>query len=516
MINTPLKTQPNKPKPQPKKLPDAPINTTLQGVLLNNKIRPAAVLGGVDFNETCDALFISSPSVSKSDLPYLPQGSHRSEKKAIKNDPVTGFDVKKALVPLAIGTAAAFVGVAALSAILLKSSKTILKTNYFEQLPDLALNMNIREEPHFVTYRALRDPSFKNIVGAAALFVFSGLTLTAKNFTDGVKDVWVKKREADIERDLEENLIATETKSFSGKLGVINELLKENVKYFKCVLNNENCPPKTDIAFKGVKNSEAEAEPPLKKKPDILPMILGGLVVVATCAFAGKIAIKNIRKALESANEYTNKCASSVIDAVEKVAKTDMGDALGKEGKLVDLFSTIHARPESIRKTLTESGFGNEQVEKIVEKVTQNTKTIFADAPTALGGVPQKIQYYCYIDENRGHLYNWVINPKNKFTKYIFMAFSAVSAVGYVFKQGLDALKCVAVARENSKTELGLKQRLVDVEIENFTSKKNAAITPLIDNFNYQMKQGRHSEDLKHLAENILFEIKGGPPYVYS
>ena len=33
---------------------------------------------------------------------------------------------------------------------------------------------------------------------------------------------------------------------------------------------------------------------------------------------------------------------------------------------------------------------------------------IYAQAPEALGGVAEKIQYYCYINEERGHLYNWI------------------------------------------------------------------------------------------------------------
>ena len=70
--------------------------------------------------------------------------------------------------------------------------------------------------------------------------------------------------------------------------------------------------------------------------------------------------------------------------------------------------------------------------------------------------------------------------------------------------------------KENSKNELNLRKRLVEVEIENFKSKKLSAINPLIDNFIYQYEKGKPKEELKELAENILIEIKNGPPYVYS
>ena len=69
-----------------------------------------------------------------------------------------------------------------------------------EQLPDLAINMNIKEEPQFAIYRAIRDPNTKNILGAAAIFLMSGVTIACKNFIDGAKEIWLKKQSADIER----------------------------------------------------------------------------------------------------------------------------------------------------------------------------------------------------------------------------------------------------------------------------------------------------------------------------
>ena len=134
-----------------------------------------------------------------------------------------------------------------------------------------------------------------------------------------------------------------------------------------------------------------------------------------------------------------------------------------------------------------------------------------------MGGIPKKVQYYCYIDEPRGHFYNWILNPENKFTKQIFTAFTASSAIGYVFEQGMDAIKEVAVMQENAKTELDLKKRLVAVEIESFRAKKESAIAPLIDNFTMLAQSGQKSKkDLKQIADNILMEIKNGPPYVYN
>ena len=81
----------------------------------------------------------------------------------------------------------------------------------------------------------------------------------------------------------------------------------------------------------------------------------------------------------------------------------------------------------------------------------------------------------------------------------------------------MDTAKEVTVMKENAKTELDLRKRLVDVEIQNFKSKKESAIMPLVDNFKKQVNEGsKTKQELKQLADNILMETKNGPPYVYN
>ena len=108
------------------------------------------------------------------------------------------------------------------------------------------------------------------------------------------------------------------------------------------------------------------------------------------------------------------------------------------------------------------------------------------------------------------------MHPENKFTKLLFLSFATVTSVGYIGKQILDALKEVAVSKENAKTELNLKKRLVEVEVENFKSKKQASIEPLKERFEKQIKDGKSKDELKESAENILSEIKNGPPYIFG
>lgn len=481
---------------------DENINKTLKGVLINNHVQNTNG-NYISFDDIQDSLLV----VDTPKQFTIPENQKKEETQS-------SFSVKKAIKPLLIGTAVlagAFLG---LSSVLKHSSKTLLSSNSFEQLPDLAVNMNIKEEPQFAIYRAVRDPNFKNILGAFAIFIMSGITIACKNFVDGAKNIWIKKQSADIERDLQENLIEVETSSFSGKLKTVNEMLNNNIKYFDSVLNNKNNNEETNIlnkylSFKGNNDKKQNND----KEKDIKYLLLT-LGVVALAIVAGKMSLSNLRKTAKFSGQYADKFTENAIDTINKISQNGEKKDIPS---IIEMLKSICAKPEYVKEIGKKYNLSEQETQAIIKSVEETKKTIFADAPTALGGIPKKIQYYCYIDENRGHLYNWILNPENKFTKYIFAAFTLSSAAGYLFKQAMDAVKDVAVLKENAKTELDLRKRLVEVEIQNFKSKKESAINPLIDNFTKQAQSKTKSrEELKILADNILQETKNGPPYVYT
>ena len=493
---------------------DADINKTLKGVLINKNMKTPSEGDCVSFREIEDTLLIC-------DTPSY----YSIPKEEKKDDSESSFDVKKAMTPLIIGTGLLCAGIFGVSSILKKSSQNILNTKSFEHLPDLAVNMNIKEEPHFALYRAIRDPNTKNILGATAVFVMSGITLISKNFVEGAKEIWLKKKAADVEKDLQEQLIEVETNSFSGKLNVVNELLNKNVKYFDSVLNSKKQQTaqitQSNIfagftSFCGTESAQKENNKASNKKEVYKNISFAALTVgvIAGAILLGKMSMTNLRKTAEHSNKFANDVTEATIDTVKKLSGKANKDDLPS---VIGYLKAISAKPEFVREIGKKYNLADGEIQSIISQVEESTKTIFADAPTALGGIPKKVQYYCYIDENRGHLYNWILNPQNKFTKYIFGAFTISSAIGYMFKQGMDAVKEVTVLKENAKTELDLRKRLVDVEIRNFKSKKESAINPLIDNFNKQVQSGNKTqEELKQIADNILMETKNGPPYVYT
>jgi len=297
-------------------------------------------------------------------------------------------------------------------------------------------------------------------------------------------------------------MIDVETQAFSGKLNSVNEMLRSAGGYFKKVFSgNKNVEP---LSFKGLAQKEDEKE--TKKDKKTIPL--------AICAIAGFVGLSavlfsNYKKTIINLDTYKQKMTHAEIMSKinEAVNNKDLN-------ALENILKSINAKEDTIKEHISKITTDENIIAQTVSRIKNSE--IYAQAPEALAGVSEKIQYYCFVNEPRGHLYNWILNPENKFNKYLFLALSASSALSYIAKTAVSAVKDIAVEKENANSELELKKRLVEVEIQNFKAKKQSAINPLMDNFDYQLKQGKSKEELRIIAENILFEIKNGPPYVYS
>lgn len=475
-----------------------PHNDTIKGIILNNHIKKDSFEKIEDFDRISNELLIPS----KLELP--PQNKKEAKKES--------FDFKKALKPVAIAGGIGLGALLLISGSMNKYTKIMANKNDIVRPGDLARNINILEEPHFAMYRMLRDPNAKNVAGFIGVGLMSAFTLISKNFVDATKEIWVKKQECDIEHDLQENLIQVETEAFVGKLNVVNTLLSDTTKYFKNTLSDNKNTSTTDfksyLSFSGNQNKEENKKPNNIKQTLAL---IGGIVGFVGLSYA---LFKNYQKTLKNLDTFVQKFEHEEISTkiTKATEKADKNEAIKD---LCDIFKVINATDKTMLDNLSKiKGITEKEIQNAIKNVKE--AQIYAQAPEALGGISEKIQYYCYINEDRGHLYNWILNPENKFNKYLFLCFSAISAVSYVAKQVTQAIKEVIVERENSKSELELKKRLVETEIENFKSKKLSAINPHIDNYICQLEAGKSKEELKQIAENILVEIKNGPPYVYS
>ena len=111
-------------------------------------------------------------------------------------------------------------------------SKKKLESTQEYLLPGITRNHCINNEIHQSIFSMIQSPNRRTIIASIGVITFASMAFIAKNFIDGFKEIWVKKREADIQKNHQENLIAVETQSFSGKMQIIRSMLSSKAKDF--------------------------------------------------------------------------------------------------------------------------------------------------------------------------------------------------------------------------------------------------------------------------------------------
>ena len=414
--------------------------------------------------------------------------------------------------PLMVATTALFGLLAGTMMVLSSAAKHKTRLPEWKTLPEIPKNVAINNEPHFVTYLMIRDPNLKTVLGASGVFVLSAIGLAGKNFVDGVKEIWVRKKQAEVQKDLQEKLIAVETQSFAGKMQILRNMLAEKAKELDTVLHrqnigNENATFRKFISFKNASPYIQKSEQKEKKQIPVAYSV--ALSAGAALAF-GIMAFRHLQLTAKTYENFKKSMEAVIKDLISKNENWDEASLKKVKNILVSMrFST----PE-IEKTLSKAkglpkNFLNEVVVE-AEKITQ-------EGAEAIAGKPgSKASFYSHTDDERAHLYNMIVNWENPLLKILFAGMSAVTAVGYAGTAAIEGIKEAQVIKENAKTELELQKNLVNVELNNFESKKRSVIEPLVEEFRIQAMNGKDKNELKTRAENILYEIKNGPPFVYS
>ena len=169
------------------------------------------------------------------------------------------------------------------------------------------------------------------------------------------------------------------------------------------------------------------------------------------------------------------------------------------------------------KKYLGNLNWDKNELNEFIQKLVKKSKTSTTKVNETIGGDgTPKPTFYSHVDDYRAFFYNWLLDTDNKQFKQLFFGITGLTAMSYGGKLAGEAIKEVQVKKLNAKTEVELQNRLVSTELRNFKSKKDAAIQPLVDEFYKQVDKGKPKEELKVMADNILFEIKNGPPFVYS
>lgn len=468
-------------------------DATKEGVIVNELIKEPKHL---DMNDLYNSMVIS-------DNAKMPEKLNEN-----KNIP------EKSILPISLIATGVMATMALISFVAKKSAKANLTLKAAQKLPSLSRNLAINEETHQAIYQMVQCPNQKTILAGIGILTISAMGFMGKMFVDGFKDVWVKKREAGIEKNLQENLIAIETQSFSGKIQIIRSMLADKAREFSEYLCAQ---PKNKPAF-GSSDNKLELFWNKKKSEgknsDNLQYFSLGAITIGAIAALGFLSLKNLRTSKKYLEEYIKTSKSKIS---EIVAKSNTGTKETDKINLKNMLQAIDADSKYIQDELSRLNWDATEKNKFIDETSYNIRKSTTQAEKALGGDgTPKPTFYSHVDDYRAFFYNWLLDTSNPLFRNLFLGVTGITALAYGGKAAGEAIKEVQVKKMNAETELGLQQRLVATELRNFKAKKNAAIDPLCEEFYVQLQNGKPKEELKIIAENILFEVKNGPPFVYS
>ena len=469
---------------------------TREGVLVSNFIKDCPECDKISLNDTMDTLVISKNT-------SMPEQLNSKDKS------------QKSLFPISAVALGVMGAIAGITALIHHSSKINLTMDSLKRVPPTVRNVAINDETIQALYRIIECPNYKTIQAGTGVFVLTAMAFMGKTFFDGFKEVWVKKREADIQKNLQERLIDIETQSFSGKIQITRSMLsKKAIELGKYLNSVENKKVKRyesfeALMFKGNKNRVID-----KQNDDghDLKYLIAGLGTVIGIVGLGFLSLKNLTKS----KGHLEKFIKETKDEITKVVKQSTAKTKNQDmANLENLFKTVESSEEEMRIALKPLDWSDK--EEFIKRLTKEINKSTVDANVYCGGgKTPKPTFYSHVNDYRAFLYNYLLDTDNKQFKALFWGTTGLTAIGYGGKILGDAIKEVQVKKFNADTEAELQQRLVSTELRNFKSKKDSAIQPLMDEFYKQVKAGKPKEELKVMADNILFEIKNGPPFVYS
>lgn len=452
---------------------------------------------------------------------------------------------EKGLLPIAGATVGFMAVLTGVTGLIAKSSKDAVDVDLAKKLPSLTRNVCINKEIDQAIYRLVANPNKKTAMAAAGLGVLSSMAFMGKTFCEGFRDVWVKKKEADIQKDLQENLISVETQSFSGKMQIIRSMLSDKAKEFNGALTPENQNASKSsfnshqISFKNGGKQESNLrnnfegrrrmDEPKEKNGFLKNVGYLALGAVSTLAIVGLgfASMKNLRASNNEMKRGLNK-VKGVIGEIADNMHNRSPEQMGEDGynmankidkdKISNLFVDIQADSDFVTSIAERMKWNNEEEkQKYIADNIFNINKSTERANSALGGSGQdRNTFYSHVSDYKAFFYNWLIDSKNEQFKNLFFGITGATATAYLGELSIGAVKDVQVKKYNAQTELNLQKRLVSTELRNFKSKKDSSIQPLCDEFYRQKKNGKSNEELKIVADGILNEIKNGAPYVYS
>ena len=467
-----------------------------EGVIVNSYVKEPLLQYpyAQPLEETYDSLVISKKKVD------LPQKLYQKEQK-----------VSNPMYPICAVTVGSMGVLAVFTAMMRKFSKGKLESSKEYLLPGITRNHCINDEVHQSIFSMIQSPNRKTILASLGVISLCAMAFACKTFIDGFKEVWVKKKEADIQKNLQENLIAVETQSFSGKLQIIRSTLASKAEMFS-----------KELTFRGKSNNTS-------KKDNDYKMFASGILTLGTILGLGFLSVNNIKKSDEFIKKGIKNTKKSIDNVISEFNDGKPLNRLeGHNGEILtgkkaykqlieNMLESVYADSNEIERVISKLKLPAKEKAEYLKQVKESMNQATEKVNPMMGGSGRnKITYFSHVNDYLSFFYDWLMNPKNPQFKNLFFGIAGISALAYCGKTAAEAVKEVQVKKYSAEIELNLQKRLVATELRNFKAKKDSAIEPLCQEFFEQKNQGKSPEELKVIADNILFEIKNGPPFVYS
>lgn len=465
---------------------------TKEGVVVNSFVKN----NEINLNETKDTYIIS-------DEVQMPEQLYNDRQ-----------IIDKKLLPLSAIALGVMGSIAVITAFANRSAKIASNLAKEKWLPAVTRNVNLNEETHQVIYQMIQNPNRKTFVAGAGVLALSAMAFMGKTFFDGYKEIWVKRQEANIHKNLQENLIKVETESFSGKMQIIRSMLSKYTSDFEKYLTFKETEPQN---FGRRKLADFPFTSKRKETSDkfALGNIFVGIGTVVGIAGLGFLSLRNLAKSKIHLQNYIKETQNGIRKIIENSTETTKKT---DQNNLIHLFLEADASENFVKEQVAKLNWSQEEktdfIKKVMAKINMSATKV---NPNIGGDGTPKPAFNSFVNDYKAFFYNWLLDTANPQFKHLFLGITGITALSYGGKLAGDALKEVQVKKINAETELELQKRLVSTELRNFKAKKDSAIAPLVMEFYKQVDSGEKSkEELKTMAENILFEIKNGPPFVYS
>ena len=234
--------------------------------------------------------------------------------------------VDKKLLPLSAIVLGVMSSIAILTGFVNHSAKIAKNLAKEKWLPALTRNVNINSEYSQVMYQMVQSPNKKTFLAGIGTLTLGAMAFMGQTFLEGYKEIWVKRKDSDIQKNLQENLVAVETESFAGKMQIIRSMLSKYATDFEKYLkdDNEKILPnfgKNKYVTSFTSQDQLQKQENKKQNSNLANIVLGIGTFVGIVGL-GYLSLKNLTKSKINLDEGLQRTKS----AIEELVKTSKED----------------------------------------------------------------------------------------------------------------------------------------------------------------------------------------------